>query len=189
MNEKIRLKEAVSFSIGKMVGVGIFAVPGLAVTFAREATPLAFLFAAIIVLISQQMSTNIIGVSVAFGIILISFVVEFIFKKLNMENPSQNKSDLLALARSKLANERTFLAYFRTAVVFFSSGFAILKLGVLKDIVSIAYLLSILAPLMLVIGIFRYYYTRRQLRKVFDNKQVENIFSLQNSQHLGSNTV
>lgn len=86
-----------------------------------------------------------------------------------MEELKQTKSDLLALARSKLANERTFLAYFRTAVVFFSSGFAILKLGALKDIVSIGYFLLILAPLMIVIGIFRYYYTRIQLRKVFEN--------------------
>lgn len=87
-----------------------------------------------------------------------------------MEEIKPSKSDLLALARSKLANERTFLAYFRTAIVFFSSGFAILKLGALKDIISIGYFLLILAPIMIIIGIFRYYYVRRHLRKVYKDK-------------------
>jgi len=86
-----------------------------------------------------------------------------------MEERKPNKSDMLALARSKLANERTFLAYFRTAVVFFSSGFAILKLGALKDISSIGYFLLILAPIMLLIGIIRYYHTKKQLKKVYKN--------------------
>ncbi|PLX04108.1 MAG: hypothetical protein C0595_04610 [Marinilabiliales bacterium] len=90
-----------------------------------------------------------------------------------MEELKPNKSDLLALARSKLASERTFLAYFRIAVVFFSSGFAILKLGALRDITSIGYFLLVLAPLMMQIGIFHYYYTRRQLQKVYDNNQIK----------------
>lgn len=84
-----------------------------------------------------------------------------------MEEIKKTKSDLLALERTKLANERTFLAYFRTAVVFFSSGFAILKINSLKDIDSIGYFLVILAPLLLFIGIFRYYYTKYQLNKIY----------------------
>ncbi len=47
-NDEIGLGEAISIGIGGMVGGGIFAVLGLAVSLARGGTPLAFLFAGII---------------------------------------------------------------------------------------------------------------------------------------------
>ena len=56
---------------------------------------------------------------------------------------------------------------FRTAIVFLSSGFAILKLSVLQEIVSVGYFLTGLAPLMLLVGIGRFLYVRRQLRKYY----------------------
>ncbi len=51
--KKIGLKEAVSIGIGGMVGGGIFAVLGLAVTLAKGGTPVAFLFAGILALITS----------------------------------------------------------------------------------------------------------------------------------------
>lgn len=45
MSDKIDLKEAISIGIGGMVGGGIFAVLGLAVSIAQGGTPIAFLFA------------------------------------------------------------------------------------------------------------------------------------------------
>ena len=53
MNKKIGLKEAMSIGIGGMVGGGIFAVLGLAVSLAQGGTPLAFLFAGILALITS----------------------------------------------------------------------------------------------------------------------------------------
>lgn len=53
MNKKINLKEAISIGIGGMVGGGIFAVLGLAVSLAKGGTPIAFLFAGIIALITS----------------------------------------------------------------------------------------------------------------------------------------
>jgi len=53
MDDKIGLKEAISIGIGGMVGGGIFAVLGLAVSLAQGATPLAFLFAGIIALLTS----------------------------------------------------------------------------------------------------------------------------------------
>lgn len=47
-SDKIGLKEAISIGIGGMVGGGIFAVLGLAVTLAKGGTPLAFLIAGVI---------------------------------------------------------------------------------------------------------------------------------------------
>lgn len=53
MNKKIGLKEAMSIGIGGMVGGGIFAVLGLAVSLAKGGTPVAFLIAGILALITS----------------------------------------------------------------------------------------------------------------------------------------
>lgn len=52
-NKKIGLKEAMSIGIGGMVGGGIFAVLGLAVSLAKGGTPIAFLFAGFVALITS----------------------------------------------------------------------------------------------------------------------------------------
>ena len=52
MDKKIGLKDAVSIGIGGMVGGGIFAVLGLAVSLAKGGTPIAFLFAGVIALLT-----------------------------------------------------------------------------------------------------------------------------------------
>lgn len=53
VNNKIGLKETMSIGIGGMVGGGIFAVLGLAVSLAQGGTPIAFLFAGILALITS----------------------------------------------------------------------------------------------------------------------------------------
>ena len=52
MKKKINLLEAISIGIGGMVGGGIFAVLGLAVTLAKGSTPIAFLLAGAIALMT-----------------------------------------------------------------------------------------------------------------------------------------
>ncbi len=52
-SKKIGLKEAISIGIGGMVGGGIFAVLGLAVTLGKGGTPISFLIAGIIALITS----------------------------------------------------------------------------------------------------------------------------------------
>jgi putative membrane protein len=76
-------------------------------------------------------------------------------------------TDFLAMERTRLANERTFLAYFRTFIVFLSSGFAILKLSALREILVVGYFLTGLAPALLAIGIGRFIYVKRKLRKYY----------------------
>lgn len=83
------------------------------------------------------------------------------------EKVKVKNTDQLAMERTRLANERTFLAYFRTFIVFLSSGFAIVRLSILEEIREIGYLLLIIAPLMLLIGILRFFYMKRRLRKFF----------------------
>ncbi|MAX69970.1 MAG: amino acid transporter [Flavobacteriaceae bacterium] len=53
MSDKINLKEAISIGIGGMVGGGIFAVLGLAVSIAQGGTPVAFIFAGALALITS----------------------------------------------------------------------------------------------------------------------------------------
>ncbi len=53
MNKKIGLKEAISIGIGGMVGGGIFAVLGLAVALGKGGTPISFLIAGLIALITS----------------------------------------------------------------------------------------------------------------------------------------
>jgi putative membrane protein len=84
-----------------------------------------------------------------------------------MEKNKLTLTDVLALERTKLANERTFLAYFRTFIVFLSSGFAILKLEVLQEIELVGYLLIGLAPFLLFIGIGRFYYVKKSIKKLY----------------------
>ncbi len=56
--KKIRLRDAISIGIGGMVGGGIFAVLGLAVSLAKGGTPMAFLFAGLLALITSYSYVN-----------------------------------------------------------------------------------------------------------------------------------
>lgn len=53
MSDKIKLKDALSIGVGGMVGGGIFAVLGLAVSLAQGGTPIAFLIAGLLALITS----------------------------------------------------------------------------------------------------------------------------------------
>ncbi len=78
-----------------------------------------------------------------------------------------SRSDDLAVERTRLANERTFLAYFRTFIVFLSSGVAILKLTVLEEIAELGYFLLSMSPILLAIGIARFLYVKKQIKKYY----------------------
>jgi putative membrane protein len=82
-----------------------------------------------------------------------------------------NRTDALAIDRTRLANERTFLAYFRTFVVILSSGVAILKMEILQEIRDLGYFLSILSPIILVIGLTRFIYVKWHLGKYYQERE------------------
>jgi putative membrane protein len=79
-------------------------------------------------------------------------------------------TDHLALVRTKLANERTLLAYFRTSIVLLSSGVAILKLELLSEIRSIGILLLIITPILFLIGLFRFLYVKKKINRYYQNQ-------------------
>ena len=86
-----------------------------------------------------------------------------------MQKLELNRTDLLALQRTHLANERTLLAWFRTFVVMLSSGFAIVKMAALEEILPLGFALLIASPVLLFFGILRFYYVKKQLRKYYTN--------------------
>lgn len=73
--------------------------------------------------------------------------------------------DWLAIDRTRMANERTFLAYFRTFVVILSSGVAILKVEMLEDMFDLGIFFVGIAPVILAIGVARFLYVKRHIRK------------------------
>lgn len=76
-------------------------------------------------------------------------------------------TDKLAIERTRLANERTFLAYFRSAVVFLSSGFAIMKLPLFDEIKWLGWILIALGPVLITIGLIRLIYVKRSIKKFY----------------------
>lgn len=76
------------------------------------------------------------------------------------------KSDHLALARTKLANERTFLAYFRTFAVLLSTGFAFIRIEALHDLLELGYFFIVSSISIITIGIVRFFFVRKTIRKM-----------------------
>ncbi|NJW51536.1 DUF202 domain-containing protein [Salinimicrobium sp. CDJ15-91] len=64
-----------------------------------------------------------------------------------------------------MANERTFLAYLRTFIVILSSGVAILKVEALEEMFDLGVFLLVLAPFIFIIGLVRFLYVRKHIRK------------------------
>jgi len=76
-------------------------------------------------------------------------------------------TDILAIERTRLANERTFLAYFRSTIVFLSSGAAIIKLDFLEEIKWMGFILLLVGPVFFCIGLVRFIYVKRKIKKFY----------------------
>ena len=72
--------------------------------------------------------------------------------------------DNLALQRTRLANERTFLAYVRTALSLLAGGVVLFQFFATRSTYVLAgWLLVSCGAAVLIVGIFRFLQTRRQL--------------------------
>ena len=82
--------------------------------------------------------------------------------------------DKLAIERTKLANERTFLAYFRSGIFFLGTGLSILHIEFFEEIAYLGWLLIGMAPIIIGIGLYRLYYTRKTIQKFYlDGSKVD----------------
>ena len=85
----------------------------------------------------------------------------------DVENQNLPTNDVLAIERTKLANQRTLLAYVRTFIFLISSGLAITQLHMLREIYFLGILLIVMGPIALAIGLVSYFFVRKRIRKIY----------------------
>jgi putative membrane protein len=76
-----------------------------------------------------------------------------------------NTREILALERTKLANERTLLAYIRASLYLFLGGLALLQLKDFEQIHWLGYFALVICLFFLLIGISRFVLLKRRLHK------------------------
>lgn len=76
--------------------------------------------------------------------------------------------DHLALERTRLANERTFMAYIRSALYLLVGGLALLQLEGHGDFSGVGWLSIGLAATFVIIGTIRFFKLKHQLASYYD---------------------
>ena len=82
--------------------------------------------------------------------------------------------DFLALQRTKLANERTFLSYNKFSLYLITAGIALIRIENLRPFRILGYLALGASVVVFVVGLIRFLSLRKQLTKFYhnDEKQV-----------------
>ncbi|MCO6472669.1 MAG: DUF202 domain-containing protein [Melioribacteraceae bacterium] len=75
--------------------------------------------------------------------------------------------DYLALERTKLANERTFMAYLRTSLYMVLGGIAFIQLEDFKEIPWAGYAALGISIILIVVGLYRYLQIRHRLKNYY----------------------
>lgn len=74
--------------------------------------------------------------------------------------------DFLAVDRTDLANERTLLAYMRTFIGLLVSGIGLIKFVDNKFLIVVGYCLFGISPIILILGLYRFFRIRQKVRKI-----------------------
>jgi putative membrane protein len=88
-----------------------------------------------------------------------------LFRFLRTKPVPANTNEILALERTKLANERTLLSYIRSSLYLLLGGIAILQLKDFRNIHWLGYVALAVCIIFLAVGIFRYVLLYRRLYK------------------------
>ncbi len=88
-----------------------------------------------------------------------------LFRFLRTKPVPANTNEILALERTKLANERTLLSYIRSSLYLLVGGIALIQLKEYENLNWIGYLALIICVVFLTVGIFRYVLLYRRLHK------------------------
>lgn len=88
-----------------------------------------------------------------------------LFRFLRTKPVPANTNEILALERTKLANERTLLSYIRSSLYLLIGGIGILQLKDFDNIHWLGYFALMVCVIFLTIGIFRYVLLSRRLYK------------------------
>lgn len=88
-----------------------------------------------------------------------------LFKYLRTKPLPANAREILALERTKLANERTLMAYIRASLYLLLGGLALLGLEDFENLRWLGYVALVVCIVFLAVGIFRYLQLSRRLYK------------------------
>lgn len=88
-----------------------------------------------------------------------------LFRFLRTKPVPVNTNEILALERTKLANERTLLSYIRSSLYLLVGGLALIQLKDYDHLKWLGYLSLVICVLFLTIGILRYTLLYRRLNK------------------------
>jgi len=81
------------------------------------------------------------------------------------EQPPPGRRDHLALVRTDLANERTLLAYSRTALMIIATGFSLIKFFTESPLlIQLGWAMCIAGTIVSIIGVVRFTRLSRRLR-------------------------
>ena len=97
---------------------------------------------------------------------------KFISRMFNFTPDFQTKEqiilrDFLALERTRLANERTLMAYIRASLYLLLGGIAFLQLEGFDSIKWFGKFSLIISGLFILVGFFRFFQLKRRLRKFY----------------------
>ena len=84
----------------------------------------------------------------------------------NLRNNTLSTTDLLAVGRNKLANERTLLAYIRTFLSFIVAGVSLIQFFNVETFILLGYAFIPVGFLILIIGIIRFRLASLKLDKL-----------------------
>lgn len=76
--------------------------------------------------------------------------------------------DTLAIERTKLANERTFLAYFRSSIFFLGTGLSIIHINFFEQVNYLGWFFVGMSPLIFGIGLYRLITVRRSISRMVE---------------------
>ena len=76
---------------------------------------------------------------------------------------NMNLSDFLALDRTKLANERTYLGYIRTFISLLAAGVGLIRFVDIEIVKYIGIVLCFSSPLFFIVGNYRYLVMKREI--------------------------
>ncbi len=75
-------------------------------------------------------------------------------------------TDVLAIERTKLANQRTLMAYLRTSFYFLGLGLTIVGIESFEKLKCIAVPLFVLSPFIIFIGLWSFFKEQQKIEKV-----------------------
>ena len=75
--------------------------------------------------------------------------------------------DFLALQRTRLANERTFLSYNKFSLYLVTAGVALVRIDNLRPFRMLGYVALGASGLVFLTGLVRFFFLRRQLKKFY----------------------